>query len=258
MRSRLGQHFLFDPSILRRIILAADLSPDDLVVEIGPGKGRLTRMLSGEVKEVLAIEVDPSLCEGLKRELSDAHNITVLCGDALKYPYHRLPPFKVVANIPFYITTPLIFRLLSEKERLISATLTLQREVAERIVAGPGGKDYGILTLMVRYRTEPKIAFFIPRGAFVPPPEVDSAVIHMRMLARPRVCVSDERLFFRVIKTAFSQRRKMIANSLRPLCRGIREVLGEAGIDPGRRAETLTMDEFARITELIRKQGGGG
>ena len=256
MKRKLGQHFLFDPSILKRLILAADLSPEDLVVEIGPGRGRLTRMLSEEVREVIAIELDPRLCEQLKKEFSGIDKITVFCGDVLKYPYHTLPPFKVVANIPYYITTPIIFRLLSHRDRLISATLTVQREVAERIAAKPGGKDYGVLSLMVQYYTEPRIVFFIPRGAFSPPPKVDSAVIHLEILAKPRVSVSNEKLFFRVIKTSFSQRRKTIANSLKPLSRDIKESLLAAGIDPRRRPETLSMDEFARLAETLTEGKG--
>ncbi len=251
LKRKLGQHYLFDPSILRRLIEAADLAPDDRVVEIGPGMGRLTLMLASEVREVVAIELDEYLCERLVKEVATAGNVKVYCGDALKYPYHDLPSFKVVANIPYYITTPIIFRLLSHRDRMVSATLTVQKEVAERIVAGPGGKDYGVLSLMVQYHADAGIAFFIPKEAFRPPPKVDSAVVHLRILPEPRVSVPDERLFFRVIKTAFSQRRKTLSNSLKPLCRDSREALLRAGIDPGRRPETLSMEEFATLSETI-------
>ncbi|MEC4685863.1 MAG: 16S rRNA (adenine(1518)-N(6)/adenine(1519)-N(6))-dimethyltransferase RsmA [Nitrospirota bacterium] len=251
LKRKLGQHYLFDTAILKRLIEAADLAPEDTVVEIGPGKGILTLMLSEEAREVVAIELDPYLCEHLKKKVSAIRNINLFCVDALKYPYHTLPPFKVVANIPYYITTPIIFRLLAHRDRLISATLTVQKEVAERIVAPPGGKDYGVLSLMVQYYADTNIAFFIPKEAFKPPPKVDSAVVHLRILAEPRISVPDERLFFRVIKTAFSQRRKTLSNSLKPLAEDIKDILSAAGIDPRRRPETLSMEEFAGIAEAI-------
>lgn len=251
LKRKLGQHYLFNPSILKKLINTADLVPEDTVVEIGPGKGSLTLMLSEETREVIAIELDPYLCEHLKKKVSAIRNIKLLCVDALKYPYHTLPPFKVAANIPYYITTPIIFRLLAHRDRLISATLTVQKEVAERIVALPGGKDYGVLSLMVQYYAETNIAFFIPKEAFKPPPKVDSAVVHLRMLAEPRISVPDEKLFFRVIKTAFSQRRKTLSNSLKPLSENIKDILLIAGIDPRRRPETLSMEEFAGIAEAL-------
>ncbi len=252
-RRRLGQHYLFDRSILERIIEAAGLTPEDIVVEIGPGKGHLTLMLSEEVREVVAIELDTRLCEELAAKFSKTGNIRLFCGDALKYPYHTLPRFKVVANIPYYVTTPIIFRLLAHRDRLVSATITVQKEVAERMVAPPGGKDYGVLSLMIQYHADAAIAFHIPREAFRPPPKVDSAVVHMRMLAEPRISVTDERLFFRIIKTAFSQRRKTLSNSLKPLGGGVKEALLAAGIDPRRRPETLSMEEFAGIAEALAR-----
>lgn len=251
MRKRLGQHFLFDPSILRRIIAAAHLEPDDTVVEIGPGMGRLTKMLADVVREVVAIEIDQMLCERLRSDLSGERNIRIVCSDVLKYPFDGLQGFKVVSNIPYYITTPIIFKLISLRDRLVSATLTLQREVAERIVAGVGGKDYGVLSLMVQYYAEPEIAFIIPRGAFSPPPRVDSSVLHMDMLEKPRVSVSDEGMFFKVIKTAFSQRRKTLSNSLKAIRRDIKDILRGCGIDPLRRPETLTLEDFARVSEAV-------
>ncbi|NOZ25488.1 MAG: ribosomal RNA small subunit methyltransferase A [Nitrospirae bacterium] len=254
-KRRLGQHYLFDRSILARLMEAAELSPEDTVVEIGPGKGHLTLMLSEKAREVVAIELDPYLCEELKRKVRTVKNIRLFCGDALKYPYHTLAPFKVVANIPYYITTPILFRLLAHRDRLLSATLTVQKEVAERIVAPPGGKDYGVLSLMIQYYADAAIVFRISKKAFKPPPKVDSAVVHLRILAEPRVSVADERIFFRVIKTAFSQRRKTLANSLRPMGEDIKDVLLAAGIDPRRRPETLSMEEFAMITDAFVQSG---
>jgi 16S rRNA (adenine1518-N6/adenine1519-N6)-dimethyltransferase len=246
----LGQNFLYDPSILTRIVQVAQLSIDDLVVEIGPGHGRLTRMLAEQVKKIIAIELDGDLFEKLKVELIDYRNVELIHGDALRYPYGNLPEFKVVANIPYYITTPAIFKLLDARKQLLSMTLTLQREVAERIIAKPGGKDYGVLSIMVQYHATPYLAFIIPRGAFRPVPKVDSAVIHLKILEKPFTDVKDERLFKSVVKTAFSQRRKVLSNSLKNMGRDAKEWLERAGIDPNRRPETLSIEEFARLADM--------
>jgi len=249
----LGQNFLYDPNILRRIIQVAGLSPEDTVVEIGPGPGRLTRMLAESVKRVIAIELDAGLYERLVDELSGYKNIEIVHGDALKYPYETLREFKVVANIPYYITTPIIFRLFEHRKRLVSITITVQKEVAERIVAGPGGKEYGVLSLMVQYYGRPELKFIVPRGAFRPVPGVDSAVIHIEIFKRPPVSVKDEDLFFKVVKAAFSRRRKTVANALRPILKSPirKEILLSAGIDPSRRPETLSIEEFARLADAL-------
>jgi len=252
-KKSLGQNFLFDPSILKRIVNAAHLSPEDTVVEIGPGHGRMTVMLAGCVKKVVAIELDRELYERLTGELSGYKNIELVHGDVLKFPYGTLDEFKVVANIPYYITTPILFKLLEHRDRLRSVTITLQREVAERIVAKPGGKEYGVLSLMIQYYGNPLLEFIIPRGAFRPVPKVDSAVIHVEISQTPAVSVKDEKLFFRVIKTAFSQRRKMLLNSLKPITVDIKEKLVLAGIEPSRRPETLSIEEFARLSDIIKE-----
>lgn len=285
----LGQNFLYDPSILKRIIQAAQLEAEDLVVEIGPGPGRLTKMLAEKVKKVIAIELDENLFRKLKSELAEYKNVELIHGDALKYSYENLPEFKVVANIPYYITTPIIFRLLEikqtypaeiqktteiippnppippfgkggqmgifkggrgdfrERKNLESATLTVQKEVAERIVAKPGGKDYGVLSIMVQYYAKPSLKFIIPKEAFRPVPKVDSAVIHIKILASPSVDVENDKIFFRTVKTAFSQRRKMLSNSLKSIRQDVKEWLSETGIDPDRRPETLSIEEFAKL-----------
>ena len=250
-KRRLGQHFLFDPSILKRIVSAAQINTDDTVVEIGPGSGSLTTLLAESAKEVIAVEVDRQLCERLREGLSGIDNLELVCGDFLEYDLDKIDGFKAVGNIPYYITTPIIFKLLSAGRRLLSATLTIQKEVAERIVAGPGTKRYGILSLMVQYRTEAEIAFLIPKEAFSPPPKVDSAVIQLRTLHEKRVLVRDEGLFFRIIRTAFSQRRKTLANSLKPVYTDIKGILEKLGIDPRRRPETLTIEDFARISDTL-------
>jgi 16S rRNA (adenine1518-N6/adenine1519-N6)-dimethyltransferase len=250
-KKHLGQNFLFDPAIIDRIIQAARLESQDLVVEIGPGPGKMTKMLAERAAKVLAIELDDYLYRKLAGETAELSNIELTHGDALEYPFEDLPEFKVVANIPYYITTPILFRLLKSKKNMRSMTLTVQKEVAERIVAGPGGKDYGVLSIMVQYHAKPELKFIIPKKAFRPVPKVDSALVHIETLSRPSVDVSDQELFTRIVRTAFSQRRKMLSNSLRSLRQDVREWLAKAGIDPNRRPETLSLQEFAELTNIF-------
>jgi 16S rRNA (adenine1518-N6/adenine1519-N6)-dimethyltransferase len=250
-KRHLGQNFLHDPSILKRIIDVAELNIEDVVIEIGPGHGVLTKMLAGTVKRVIAIELDEKLYGKLKTGLAEYRNVELIHGDALKYPYENFPDFKVVANIPYYITTPLIFRFFEAETNLKSMTLTVQKEVAERIVAKPGGKDYGVLSVMVQYYAEPVIKFIIPKGAFRPVPKVDSAVIRVRLLEKPAVDLKDEKFFFKIVRTSFSQRRKMLSNSLKGIGADVKGWLTEAGIDPERRPETLSIEEFARLANVI-------
>lgn len=282
-KRHLGQVFLFDPSILRRIIQIAQLSEEDLVIEIGPGWGSLTKMLAESVKNVIAIELDERLFKELRVRLAGYDNVLLIHEDALRYPYENLPDFKVVANIPYYITTPIIFRLLQMKhapdlwdaqktvetilphqpsarredyqvkKNLKSMTLTIQKEIAERMVASPGGKDYGVLSVMIQYYTEPTLKFIIPRGAFRPVPKINSAVVHFKILEKPPVSVKNEEFFFRVVKMAFSQRRKMLSNALKSLGEDIKDKLAEAWIDPGRRPETLSIEEFARLSDVLKE-----
>ncbi len=254
-RKRLGQHFLIDPHITEQIIASAQLTPEDLVVEIGPGPGKLTKMLCARARKVIAIELDDRLYARLKAELAGCGNIELIHGDALEYAYESLPEFDVVANIPYYITTPIIFRLLDAKNNLRAMTLTVQKEVAERIVAAPGGRDYGVLSLMVQYRAIPSLQMIIPKEAFRPVPKVDSALVRMQILKNYAVAVKDERLFFGIIKTVFSHRRKMIANALKSISSDSEKKLKEAGIDPQRRPETLSIVEFARLSDVIGGKG---
>ncbi|RPI37639.1 MAG: ribosomal RNA small subunit methyltransferase A [Nitrospiraceae bacterium] len=252
-KKHLGQNFLYDPSILSRIISAAGLSEEDTVVEIGPGPGSLTRMLAEKVKRLIAIELDPALYERLKGDFIAYNNVEIIHGDALQFPYETFGEFRVVANIPYYITTPIIFRLLDAKDFLKSMTLTIQKEVAERIVARPGGKDYGVLSIMIQYYASPELRFIIPKEEFRPVPKVDSAVVHMKILEHPAVAVKDEKMFFRLVRTAFSQRRKTLSNSLKSFGGDIKEVMRSAGIDPQRRPETLSIEEFARLSDSLTK-----
>jgi 16S rRNA (adenine1518-N6/adenine1519-N6)-dimethyltransferase len=247
----LGQHFLYDPAILHRIVKAADLSTEDLVVEIGPGPGKLTRLLAESAGETIAIELDDLLYENLTREFIAYRNVQLVLGDALKFPYENLGTFKVVSNIPYYITTPIIFRLIKATPHLVSMTLTIQREVAERIAATPGGKEYGVLSIMVQYAGIPSLCFIIPKDAFTPPPKVDSAVIHIRMREKPPVQVHNEAFFFSLVKTAFSQRRKMLSNSLRGISPDLKKWFARAKIDPCRRPETLSIEEFAKLANAF-------
>jgi 16S rRNA (adenine1518-N6/adenine1519-N6)-dimethyltransferase len=250
-KKHLGQNFLFDSSILNRIIDSAGVSGEDTVVEIGPGPGTLTRLLADRVKKVVAIELDQGLYDRLRAALIGYRNIELVHGDAMKFPYEDIGQFKVVANIPYYITTPIIFRLLDAKKNLRTMTLTIQKEVAERIVAPPGGKDYGVLSIMVQYVARPEMRFIIPKEAFKPVPKVDSAVVHMVILERPVVPVDDESMFFRTVRTAFSQRRKTLSNSLKGLVQDPKEALAAAGIDARRRPETLSIEEFARLADAL-------
>jgi len=250
-KKHLGQNFLYDPSILGRIVGAAEISTDDTVVEIGPGHGTLTKLLAEKAKKVIAIELDRDLCEKLKTEFSEYGNVELDCGNALRYPYEGLSEFKVVANIPYYITTPIIFRLIESRGNLTSMTLTVQKEVARRIAAQPDTKDYGVLTIMIQYYAVPELKFIIPKGAFRPVPKVDSAVIHLKIRKAPLVSVKDEQFFFRVVKTAFTQRRKTLANALKSLSEDIKDKIVHTGIDPQRRPGTLSIEEFARLADEI-------
>ncbi|HMK43959.1 MAG TPA: 16S rRNA (adenine(1518)-N(6)/adenine(1519)-N(6))-dimethyltransferase RsmA [Dissulfurispiraceae bacterium] len=250
-KKALGQNYLFNPILLTRILDAAEITREDLIVEIGPGPGRMTESLAQRAQQVIAIELDAELYARLRQELAGYFNLELVHMDALDYPFESLPPFKVVANIPYYITTPIIFRLLEARTRLRSMTLTIQKEVAERIVAPPGGKDYGVLSLAVQYRAVPSLCFTVAREEFRPVPKVDSAVLRMDMRVKPPVEVSDEKMLFRVIKTAFAQRRKTLSNALKPLVPESRDILLKAGIDPQRRAETLSIEDFARIANLL-------
>jgi len=248
---RLGQHFLYDPSILARIVETARLRPDDTVVEIGPGPGTLTRALAGAAARVVAIEIDRRLYERLLEGMASHPNVKLVHGDALRFPYETVGPFKVVANIPYQITTPLLFRLFEHCGTLESMTLTVQKEVAERITAGPGSKSYGVLSVMVQYRGEAEMAFRIPAGAFRPPPKVDSACVHIRVRKFPAARPRDEALFFALVKAAFSQRRKTVANALKPLDARVREALAQAGIEPRRRPETLSIGEYIGLADAL-------
>ncbi|MBN2655275.1 MAG: ribosomal RNA small subunit methyltransferase A [Nitrospirae bacterium] len=251
-KKSLGQNFLFDPAILARITAASGITKDDFVVEIGPGHGTLTKHLCSAAKNVLAIELDEELYEKLQLEMSSFTNLELVNFDAMQYDFSQLGRFKVVANIPYYITTPILFRLIETAPGLQSMTLTVQKEVADRIVASPGGKDYGVLSVAVQYYGKAKYSFTIPAGAFRPVPKVDSAVVHINLEQKPELDIKGRDAFFKVVKTAFSQRRKMLSNSLKPLFEDVRSSLAIAGIEPTRRPETLSLAEFAKISNILK------
>lgn len=251
MKRPFGQHFLFDPNILKKIIKCSGVTTEDTVVEIGPGLGTLTRFLSLYAKKVIAIELDKRLIEKLEGILSENSNVEIIQADALKFPYDTIEGnFKVVANIPYYITTPLFFRLLEFKGKVQSMTLLMQKEVAKRIAASHGSKEYGVLSISSQFYTKPKLEFTVSRKAFLPPPKVDSAVVSFEVSQSPLYPVKDEELFFSVVKRAFSQRRKTITNSLKTF-EGIKDALKEAGIDPGIRPEKVSIKDFAKLADAL-------
>jgi 16S rRNA (adenine1518-N6/adenine1519-N6)-dimethyltransferase len=251
-KKKLSQNFLSDPSILERIVDTSGLGPEETVVEIGPGPGTLTRMLATRAGRVIAIEIDRDLYAERAREFAGHQRVTVVEGDALKYPFESIEGrFRVVANIPYHITTPIMFRLLDHREKLLSMTLTVQKELARRVVAGPGTKDYGVLSVMVQYHGVASYAFTIPRGAFWPRPKVDSACLHVDVTPEPTVGVGSHSGLKRVVRAAFSQRRKTLRNSLGVLVDDAAGLLEFLGIDPGRRAETLSIEDFARIADAV-------
>jgi len=259
-RKRWGQHFLVDRNILSKIVRTAALEKEDVVLEIGPGLGEMTLALARQVKKVIAVEIDRKLVKILQEKTADFSNIMVIEGDVLKISLHQLYPqgnqqLKVVANLPYQISTPLIFRFIESKQLFSTLTLMLQREVAERMIASPGGKDYGPLSIFTQSVSDLSIQFFIKPSAFFPPPKVESAVIHMVWKEKPLVKLEEEGWFKKVVKGCFSYRRKRLINGLRhadlPLPEDLQKRIEKIGIDPQRRPETLTIQEFARLAEAL-------
>lgn len=253
MSKKLGQNFLIDEQVVDRIVAAAGIEQDDAVLEIGPGIGTLTQGLAESGARVVAVELDRHLVGVLAKTLEGYSNVRVVHGDILKIDISReimAESYKVVANLPYYITTPIIMKLLEEKLPVDTLVTMVQKEVADRMVARPGGKDYGALSVAVQFYTEPEIVLTVPSGAFLPPPAVESAVIRCKVRKQPPVTVADEKLFFRVVKSAFAQRRKTLANSLKGAgiqAELVKTMLGSSGIDGQRRGETLSLAEFAGL-----------
>ncbi|MDE3018698.1 MAG: ribosomal RNA small subunit methyltransferase A [Nitrospirota bacterium] len=260
-RKRLGQHFLVDLNIVRKIVALAELHPDETVFEIGPGRGVLTRALCAEAKRVIAVELDVQLGEYLRETMRDCGHLELRSGDALEFPYEELPERTVVvANLPYYVSTPLLFKLFEARARIDRMVLMLQTEVARRLVARPGTEDYGILSVLTQYSAVAKLAFPVSANCFRPRPDVGSSVVSLVLRRRPDLAVHDEARFVRTVRASFAHRRKTLANSL--LDEGlpqnhVRQALAQAGIEPKRRAETLTLQEFAILAEALSRPGAG-
>lgn len=263
-QKKFGQNFLIDTHVLDKIIRAADITKDDFVLEIGPGIGTMTQYLACAAREVTAVEIDKALIPILEDTLSDYDNVTVINEDILKVDIAALAeeknggkPIKVVANLPYYITTPIIMGLFENHVPLESITVMVQKEVADRMQVGPGTKDYGALSLAVQYYAEPYIVANVPPNCFMPRPTVGSAVIRLTRHAQPPVHVRDEKLMFRIIRASFNQRRKTLANGLKnsPELDLPKEVVSEAIDRLGRgasiRGEALTLEEFAELANHI-------
>lgn len=253
MSKKLGQNFLIKRGIVDEIVKAADLQEGEPVLEIGPGIGTLTQGLAQSGANVTAIELDTRLLEVLDTTLAQYSNVTIVHGDVLKLDVPSImnnEPFKVVANLPYYITTPIIMSLLESRLPIERLVVMVQKEVALRMVAKPGTKDYGALSVAVQYYTKPDIVLDVPPKSFLPAPAVTSSVIRCVLRDKPPVDVVDEKLFFRVVKAGFAQRRKTFANTMKTTGLSkdrIEELLAKANIDGQRRGETFTLQEFANV-----------
>ncbi len=259
-KRRLGQNFLIDEGTAARIVELAKIEQGDVVVELGPGLGILTRPLLERAKRVIAIEKDSALCDILRKLLAAYDGLQVICGDILKVNFQDFAEggkVKVVGNLPFYITSPLIFYLLEQRKAIDSILITLQKEVAERILAQPGTRDYGAISIGVRYYTKTSYEGTIKEAQFWPRPKVDAGIISLKVLDTPSIRVKDEELFFKVVRSSFEKRRKMILNSLEQArSLGLKKdallkAFQDAGIDYRRRPEEFSIEEFARISDLV-------
>lgn len=256
----LGQNFLTSQEVLDRITEAADVS--DGVLEIGPGFGVLTKTLAEAAPKVVSVEIDERLNEILEYTLSGYDNVKIINSDVLKVDLKKLiaeefpgKKISIAANLPYYITTPIITRLIEERLDIKNIVVMVQKEVAERMQAKPGTKDYGAITLLCRYYAEPSVVTTVSAGLFVPPPKVDSAVLKLEILDEPRVKVLDEKTFFKTVKAAFSQRRKTLLNCLSsafPIPKQeLSDLMESVGISPSRRGETLDIQEFAALADCL-------
>ncbi len=252
---RLGQNFLIDPNIVRKIVATAKLSPTDTVLEIGPGRGVLTEALSRAVRRVVAVEIDPQLHRLLQDRQADWPNVQLVCADALTYPLETVSTGAiVVANLPYYLSTPLLFRLLEQRHRFPRLVLMLQNEVADRLVAKAGTADYGVLSVMAQYAAEITKVFRVSAQCFRPRPEVGSAVVSLRTKKETVLSPQEEPTFARLVKSAFAHRRKTLVNSLRDegyTSPAVMRALTDTGITATARAETLTLEQFVQLTARL-------
>ena len=255
-----GQNFLIDSHVIDKIIRAAEITPEDNVLEIGPGIGTLTQYLAESAGKVVAVEIDEKRIPVLEETLAEYDNVRVINEDILKCDIDSIfggEPFKVVANLPYYITTPIIMGLLEGKSHFDSLTVMIQKEVADRMKAGPGTKDYGALSLAVQYYAEPYLAANVPPNCFMPRPNVGSAVIRLKRRPEPAVQVKDEKLLFGLIRAAFMERRKTLLNAVKNSKEldiskeRVEEVLTELGIDTRIRGEALNLEQFALLADNL-------
>lgn len=264
-QKKYGQNFLVDTHVLEKIMDAAQITAEDCVVEIGPGIGTMTQYLAERAGSVVAVEIDKNLIPILQETLSEYDNVTIINEDILKVDLNRIVeeknggrPVKVVANLPYYITTPIIMGLFENHVPLQSITIMVQKEVADRMQVGPGTKDYGALSLAVQYYAKPEIVAIVPPNCFIPRPGVASAVIRLTRYEEPPVQVTDEAFLFALIRASFNQRRKTLANGLSnaqnlSLTREqVTEALESMGLSPTVRGEALTLSQFAALSELLK------
>ncbi|WP_438448939.1 16S rRNA (adenine(1518)-N(6)/adenine(1519)-N(6))-dimethyltransferase RsmA [Gorillibacterium sp. sgz5001074] len=268
-KKSLGQNFLVDLNILNKIVSAAGLDESKGALEIGPGIGALTQQLAKQAGKVVAIEIDQRMLPVLEETLAPYANAAVVHGDVLKVDLNEvferhfagMSGVSVVANLPYYITTPIIMRLLEERLPVENIVVMIQKEVADRMAAKPGTKDYGSLSIAVQYYCEPQVVTIVPHTVFIPQPNVDSAVIRLQVRKEPPVQVENEKLYFEVVQASFAQRRKTISNNLlsrfftKETKPRMEAALQEAGIDPSRRGETLSLQEYASLTAALSRAG---
>ncbi|MDY3999306.1 MAG: 16S rRNA (adenine(1518)-N(6)/adenine(1519)-N(6))-dimethyltransferase RsmA [Blautia sp.] len=265
-QKRFGQNFLIDTHVLDKIISASGITKDDFVLEIGPGIGTMTQYLAEAAREVTAVEIDDALIPILKDTLKDWDNVSIIHGDILKTDIRQLAmeknegrPIKVVANLPYYITTPIIMGLFENQVPIDSITIMVQKEVADRMQVGPGTKDYGALSLAVQYYAKPEIVANVPPNCFMPRPKVGSAVIRLTRHDNPPVDVTDEKLMFRLIRASFNQRRKTLANGLKNSQElnyskeQIESAIQKCGLPLNIRGEALTLKQFAELSNEFKK-----
>ena len=273
IQKKYGQNFLIDPNVLKRIVEAAEISTEDCVLEIGPGLGTMTQYLAELAGRVVAVEIDKNLIPILEETLAGYDNVRLINADILKVDINRIVeeenrgrPVKVVANLPYYITTPIIMGLFESHAPIQSITVMVQKEVADRMQVGPGTKDYGALSLAVQYYAKPEIVANVPPNCFIPRPNVGSAVIRLTRHREPPVQVENEAGFFALIRAAFNQRRKTLVNALGNASEidvtkeDAAEALERLGLPPAVRGETLTLEQFARLSGCLMpgdKPGNG-
>ena len=264
-QKRFGQNFLIDTNVLDKIISSAEITKEDCVLEIGPGIGTMTQYLAESAREVVAVEIDKNLIPILQDTLSAYDNVTIINDDILKVDIAKLvqekndgKPIKVVANLPYYITTPIIMGLFESHVPLKSITIMVQKEVADRMQVGPGTKDYGALSLAVQFYAKPQIVANVPPNCFIPRPNVGSAVIRLTRHEQPPVQVKDEKFMFELIRASFNQRRKTLVNGLTNAPNldlskeQVMEVLEKMGVSAQIRGEALTLEQFGQLSELLR------